>query len=545
MQRKPFILKTIMAVAACKATRAFLRNSGRGGGTALPGKVARKFSKRVLETTSDGMDIIVVTGTNGKTTTANMLETALTESGIDVLANKSGANLLSGVTAEFACAADFLGRPRRKVAVIECDEGALKQVVPEIHPKVILVTNLFRDQLDRYGEVMNTLKQIRMGVEKDPDATLVLNADDSLVSSLGLHTSNRKVYFGLDLPVGDQSPRVISDALHCIRCGEEYKYHYYTYAHLGSFYCPKCGYSRVKPDFAVERIDQMNADGSSVALRIGDKTRNVTVGLPAVYNLYNAIAATAAFVTFGGKAEDICRSLSTVHSSFGRMEKFDLPRQISKETSGIILEGISKGASKAVPEGISKGASKAAPEGISKGASKAVPEGISKASSQAAPERISGAVPEGMRGTEPERMKETVSVRMILVKNPAGCSQTIDYLSRINEDFRLVICLNDRTADGHDISWIWDADYERLAENTHIQSIIVSGDRAEDLRVRLKYAGVDEKKVTMEKDNGRLLASMRGGNLPVFVMPNYTSMLALRKMLSDATGKKEFWEKQA
>lgn len=482
MQRKPFILKTIMAVAACKAVRAFLRRSGRGGGTALPGKVARKFSKQVLETTSEGMDIIVVTGTNGKTTTANMLETALTESGKDVLANKSGANLLSGVTAEFACAADFLGHPKKKYAVIECDEGALKQVVPEIHPKVILVTNLFRDQLDRYGEVMNTLKQIRTGVEKDPEAVLVLNADDSLVSSLGLHTPNRKVWFGLDMPVGDQSPRVISDALHCIRCGTEYKYHYYTYAHLGSFYCPKCGYSRMKPDFAVEKINRMDEDGSRVTFRIGDATRDVTVGLPAVYNLYNAACAIAAYAAFGGKADDICRSLSTVHSSFGRMEKFDLPAATSKE----------------------------------------------RAQQGAAASETAGTVP----------------VRMILVKNPAGCSQTIDYLSRIDGDFRLVICLNDRTADGHDISWIWDADYERLSENTHIQSITVSGDRAEDLRVRLKYAGVNEKKVTMEKDNEKLLASMREGSLPVFVMPNYTSMLALRKILSDATGKKEFWEKQ-
>ena len=141
--------------------------------------------------------------------------------------------------------------------------------------------------------------------------------------------------------------------------------------------------------------------------------------------------------------------------------------------------------------------------------------------------------------------EKTVPVRMILVKNPAGCSQTIDYLSRIDEDFLLVICLNDRTADGHDISWIWDADYERLSENTHIQSMIVSGDRAEDLRVRLKYAGIDEKKIAMEKDNESLLSSMRSSTLPVFVMPNYTSMLALRKILSDATGKREFWEKQS
>lgn len=515
MQRKPFILKTIMAVAACKATRAFLRRSGRGGGTALPGKVARKFSKQILETTSEGMDIIVVTGTNGKTTTANMLETALTESGKDVLANKSGANLLSGVTAEFACAADFLGRPKKKYAVIECDEGALKQVVPEIHPKVILVTNLFRDQLDRYGEVMNTLKQIRTGVEKDPEAVLVLNADDSLVSSLGLHTPNRKVWFGLDMPVGDQSPRVISDALHCIRCGTEYKYHYYTYAHLGSFYCPKCGYSRMKPDFAVEKINRMDEDGSRVTFRIGDATRDVTVGLPAVYNLYNAAGAIAAYVTFGGKADDICHSLSTVHSSFGRMEKFDLPRQT-------ILERADKVSGKAAEVGT-----------------------VSKADMEAVPGGRSEAAPEEKNKTENAETEKTVPVRMILVKNPAGCSQTIDYLSRIDEDFLLVICLNDRTADGHDISWIWDADYERLSENTHIQSMIVSGDRAEDLRVRLKYAGIDEKKIAMEKDNESLLSSMRSSTLPVFVMPNYTSMLALRKILSDATGKREFWEKQS
>lgn len=388
-------------------------------------------------------------------------------------------------------------------------------MVPEIHPKVILVTNLFRDQLDRYGEVMNTLKQIRTGVEKDPEAVLVLNADDSLVSSLGLHTPNRKVWFGLDMPVGDQSPRVISDALHCIRCGTEYKYHYYTYAHLGSFYCPKCGYSRMKPDFAVEKINRMDEDGSRVTFRIGDATRDVTVGLPAVYNLYNAAGAIAAYVTFGGKADDICRSLSTVHSSFGRMEKFDLPRQT-------ILERADKVSGKAAEAGT-----------------------VSKADMEAVPGGRSEAAPEEKNKTENAETEKTVPVRMILVKNPAGCSQTIDYLSRIDEDFLLVICLNDRTADGHDISWIWDADYERLSENTHIQSMIVSGDRAEDLRVRLKYAGIDEKKIAMEKDNESLLSSMRSSTLPVFVMPNYTSMLALRKILSDATGKREFWEKQS
>ena len=220
-------------------------------------------------------------------------------------------------------------------------------------------------------------------------------------------------------------------------------------------------------------------------------------------------------MTFGGKADDICHSLSTVHSSFGRMEKFDLPRHT-------ILERADKVSGKAAEVGT-----------------------VSKADMEAVPGGRSEAAPEEKNKTENAETEKTVPVRMILVKNPAGCSQTIDYLSRIDEDFLLVICLNDRTADGHDISWIWDADYERLSENTHIQSMIVSGDRAEDLRVRLKYAGIDEKKIAMEKDNESLLSSMRSSTLPVFVMPNYTSMLALRKILSDATGKREFWEKQS
>lgn len=488
MAKKPLRLNTILAVASCKCVRSILRHTGKGGGTALPGKVAMKFQKDVLETVSDGVDCIVVTGTNGKTTTANILESALTESGRNVLANKSGANLLSGITAEFCCAADWLGRPKKKVAVIECDEGALKQVAPRIHPRVIVVTNLFRDQLDRYGEVMNTLAQIRSGVEKAPQATLVLNAEDSLVSSLALDVPNRVVYFGLNTPVGDQKPREISDALHCIRCGTEYQYHYYTYAHLGDFACPKCGYHRAKPDFAVQSIDRMEADGSEVTMKIGGETRSVAIGLPAVYNIYNAAAAIAAYVTFGGEPSEIIRSLKGVHSSFGRMEKFELPRKImTKAESGN-------------------------------------------------PAAAADATAAGMNVVVP--------VRMILVKNPAGCSQTIAYLCSLAEDFQLVICLNDRTADGHDISWIWDADYEKLAACRHIREVWVSGDRAEDLRLRLKYAGVKTDRIHLEKDNEKLLAMMQESSLPVFVMPNYTSMLALRKVLSDATGKKAFWEKQ-
>ena len=457
---KPNILQTIASVAACKGTRAALRMTGRGG-TALPGKAARVFAKDILEVTSAGMEIIVVTGTNGKTTTSRMLEHALTASGHPCLANKSGANLLSGVTAEISCNATWLGKPRTHYAVIECDEGALKQVVPLIHPKVIVVTNLFRDQLDRYGEVTHTVEQIRMGIRQVPETVLCLNADDSLVASLADGVPNPVVWFGLDTPVGEQKDAAISDAKYCIKCGTAYQYHYHTYAHLGDFYCPKCGYHRQPTSVAVTAIDKIASDGSRVRLRLGDETQEVQIGLPAVYNIYNAVAAVCAYTSFGLPAGEILNSLSDVHSSFGRMETFRVGEQ---------------------------------------------------------------------------------KAQMILVKNPAGCNQALAYVASLEEDFNLMFCLNDRTADGHDISWIWDADYEQIAEDAHVQRIYVSGDRAEDMQLRLKYAGIQENKIVLCKENDDLLKVMQESSLPSFILPNYTSMLALRKVLSDATGGSDFWK---
>lgn len=476
---KPNWIQTVMSVAACKGTRGFLRITGRGG-TALPGKTARIFAKDILEVTSSGMEIIVVTGTNGKTTTSRMLEHALTAAGRECLANKSGANLLSGVTAEITCNATWTGKPKTHYAVIECDEGALKQVVPLIHPKVIVVTNLFRDQLDRYGEVMHTVEQIRMGIQKVPEAVLCLNADDSLVSSLAFDVPNKVVWYGLDTPVGEQKDAAISDAKYCIRCGTPYQYHYHTYAHLGDFYCPSCGYHREKTQVAVTKIEKIAADGSTVRMRLATgaaesgkpsdaetgtgndaNERQVRIGLPAVYNIYNAAAAVCAYTAFGLPTQEILASLADVHSSFGRMETFEIGNN---------------------------------------------------------------------------------RVQMILVKNPAGCNQALAYVASLEEDFNLVFCLNDRTADGHDISWIWDADYEQVMQNLHVRHIYVSGDRAADMQLRLKYADCAEEKITMMDDNEKLLEEMRNSSLPSFILPNYTSMLALRKVLSDATGGTDFWK---
>ena len=470
MGKKSLRIRTTLSVLACKAARNGLRILKRGG-TALPGKVAMKVDSTILEKVSQGVKVILVTGTNGKTTTSNLIAHAITESGKTVLANKSGANLLSGVTAEFCCSASLTGKSRYQYAVIECDEGALKQVAPLVHPKVIVVTNLFRDQLDRYGEVMHTLDAIRQGVEKAPEAVLCLNADCSLTASLALSVKNPTVYYGVDTAVEGFKEPELSDARHCIRCGTVYQYHYHTYAHLGDFYCPKCGYRRMRPQVGVEKIVSLDSTGSKVLMRIGSTSREVGIHLPAVYNIYNAAAAVCGYLTYLKKtqkkqnpvldSEAVFRALAKAKSSFGRMENFDL-----------------------------KG----------------------------------------------------VALQMILVKNPAGCNQAISYLVSLKKDYELVLCLNDRTADGHDISWIWDADHELFAEDPHLKKIYVCGDRAADLSVRLKYAGVEEEKITLITDYHSLLAALQGKKLPIFAMPNYTSMLALREVVGEAAGKSGFWE---
>ena len=464
-------IKTFCSVAACRLTRFGLRVLKRGG-TTLPGRSAMLFDKKILEVVSKGMNIIVVTGTNGKTTTCSMLRNALHEAGIEPLSNISGANLLTGITAEFSSLATLSGRPKKKYAIVECDEGALKKVVPLIKPKVIVVTNLFRDQLDRYGEVMHTLEEIRTGIKLVPDTKLCLNADCSLTASLAKDVPNKVYYYGIgDINIPGNSSNAedsLSDAKYCINCGTEYRYDYHTYAHLGGFYCPNCGYKRIKPQIEVSSINKFTSNGSSIEITYSlsgkeRKSEEVSIGLPALYNIYNATAAIGAFATAGWKRKAIIDSLAHINSSFGRMETFTC---------------------------------------------------------------------------------NNVDIQMILVKNPAGCNQSLSYLSSLDEDYVAVFCLNDKTADGHDISWIWDADHELVARDPHCKKIFVSGTRANDMRVRLKYADAPQGSIELIEDNKKLIESMTAMGLPVFVLPNYTSMLSLRAELSAITGKKEFWKEQ-
>ena len=455
-------LKAILAIALCKLLRALSRLLHRGG-TAMPGRWALKICPDLLARLSKDVKTVVITGTNGKTTSARMVEQAFREQGLDCFANRSGANLLSGVTIEFVMNCTLGGKMKKEWAVIECDEAAAVKVFPQLRPQVVVVTNLFRDQLDRFGEVTHTLENIRRALEAVPEATMCLNADCSLCSSLALSLPNRAVYFGLEQgAVPSRAKAAISDATHCIRCKTEYEYDYVSYGHLGGFRCPKCGYARHAADYAVTELIEQRSSGSTAAVSIRGEKKIAEINLGALYNVYNAIGALAASMEMGVEKEKALRALAVFKGGFGRMESFRLGKS---------------------------------------------------------------------------------DVRMMLVKNPAGCNQVIDYLEGLRNRFVLVVCLNDRPADGTDVSWIWDAEFERLNSIAgRIEKVIVSGDRALDMRVRLKYAGIPEENITLERDYEKLVSSLEQLETDICLMPTYTATLELRAVMVRHCGGDDFWK---
>lgn len=454
-------IKVMLSVIACKLSRSAIRLLGRGG-TDFPGRIALKLCPNLLGVLAKDVTVILVTGTNGKTTTSRMIEQALADSGISFFANRSGANLLSGVTAEFAVHSTNTGRCKYPYALIEADEAAFKAISTYVHAKAVVVTNVFRDQLDRYGEVTHTLENIEIGLSHCKDAVVCLNADDSLTRSLADSMDNRVIFYGVDTPIYERRVEELSDAPYCIHCKHEYQYDYVTYGHMGGYRCPNCGYSRPAPEVSVKKVYSTGAEGSHILLRAGEAEYDASVNLPGGYNIYNACAAMACGAALGLDGKVTAASLSTFVCGFGRMEKFDI------------------------------------------------------------------------NGT---------SLRMILIKNPAGCNQVLNFLTNTTEPSVFVVLLNDRAQDGKDVSWIWDVDFEKVAEmDERLDKLLVSGVRADDMALRFKYAGVPENKLSVVKDYDKLLEICTAQDKPVYIMPTYTAMLGLRDRISKLYGFKEFWE---
>lgn len=454
-------VRAFFAIVLCKLLRYVSRALHRGG-TAMPGRWAQRVCPGLLGLLAKDVKVVAITGTNGKTTSARMIEQAFADAGSDYFANRSGANLLSGITTEFVMNSTLSGRCRREYAVIECDEAASVSVFPLLKPRVIVVTNLFRDQLDRYGEVTHTLENVRRGIQGAPEAKLCLNADCSLTASLADDLPNEAVFFGIDpgaCPSGEKSE--LSDATHCIRCKTEYQYDFITYGHLGAFRCPNCGYRRREPEYAVTDIVSQTAEGSEIVLSVRGKSCLAQVNLPALYNIYNAAGAVAAVTEMGLGTETGIAAVERFKCGFGRMENFALGK---------------------------------------------------------------------------------AGAKMMLVKNPAGCNQVLDFLCQIKEPFALAVCLNDRGADGTDVSWIYDAAFEKLADcGAYLGRIAVSGDRAADMAVRLKYAGIAPNALHLERNYEALVQWIDEQEQPVFIIPTYTAMLELREAVIRRVGGEEFW----
>ena len=445
----------------CKTTHGLLRLLNKGG-TAFPGRAALKLCPGVLEKVSRGINIIAVTGTNGKTTACRMIEAALARAGLPVMANRSGANLQGGITTQFILNTDAGLHPKKCWAVIECDEAASVRVFGQMHPRVVVVTNIFRDQLDRYGEVTHTRELIVKALRSCPDAVLCLNADCSLTASIAGALPNRTRFFGLAEPAaagrGDPGE---SDAPRCIFCGGAYAYDYRSYAHLGGFFCPKCGWSRPRADVEVTRIVEGAAESSTVLMRVDGRMHRVRIGLGAIYNVYNAAAAAAAVTAAGLDAAPALAALSDFRRGFGRMESFPL----------------------------------------------------------------------GTHGAQ-----------MLLVKNPAALDRALEHVLSSDGEFALALCLNDRAADGRDVSWIWDAGLERLASASGLRQVFVSGDRAYDMALRLKYSGLAAERIVIQRDHGELIKMLGSCGCRVYILPTYTAMLELRSLLVRRVGGSQFWE---
>lgn len=317
-------LRVFIAILAGKLARTFCRLL-RKGGTAAPGRLALKIYPELLSILAKDVTCIVVTGTNGKTTCTRIVEQGLIDAGLSCFSNRSGANLIEGIATDFIVNSTLSGRCRRQYAVLECDEAASKNVCRQLQPDVIFVTNLFRDQVDRFGGVKNTRDDIRTGIKNAPGAVLCLNADCPVVASLADGVPNRAMFFGMGRKAAETCGGTgVSDLEGCIDCGGKYEYDYVTFSHLGAYRCTKCGRARPHPDYEVSEILRRDADGTLIEASVPEGRREIYVNLPAAYNIYNGIGSFAALRLAGVPAEAAEKAVGEFSCCFGRMERFDL-----------------------------------------------------------------------------------------------------------------------------------------------------------------------------------------------------------------------------
>ena len=447
---------------AARAVGVASRASGRGGGTTLPGRLLLRLDRRSIARLGSRLDdgVTLVSATNGKTTTAGMLAALLAADGRTPVHNRAGSNMTWGI-------ATALLEQHGSEGLFEVDEAWLPQVTDELDPSLVVLGNLFRDQLDRYGETETLADAWATTVDDHAGRTrFALNADDPLIADLGRDERGDRregvVYFGIDDE--DQALPELQhafDAKHCRRCGHPYAYERAFLAHLGHYSCPNCDAKRPRPEVTATRIELHGMSGSSLTVQTPQGELAIELPLPGLYNVYNALAAIAAGLELGIAADRIAAALSEMRGAFGRVET------------------------------------------IAIGAKR---------------------------------------VSILLVKNPAGTNEVLRTLKLEAAEGKLDlwIALNDRIADGRDISWIWDADFELLAG--HVRRIVCAGTRAPEMALRLKYAGWPEGSIVVEAGiESSLDRAVAEAPAQLFALPTYTALLELHRVLSGRGLTKDFW----
>ncbi|HET6643509.1 MAG TPA: MurT ligase domain-containing protein [Gaiellaceae bacterium] len=448
-------------IAAARAAGRLSRLARRGGGTTFPGKLLTYLDPTAVERLAARLPrgTALVSATNGKTTTTAMVAKIL-EGKVRLAHNAAGANLLSGVASTLLAAQDA------ELGLFEVDEAALPDIARRVRPQALCLGNLFRDQLDRYGELELVAERWRGAVEELGDeAWLVVNGDDPQVGDLA-RGRRRSVVFGMDDP-RQAAPELqhAADSKWCLRCGTPYEYAAAYVGHLGDYRCPACGHARPRLDLRARKVELHGLDGVSFDLVDEAGPMRIRLGLPGLYNVYNALAAAALARVLGATREEIGDGLTHFRAAFGRFERLQLG-----DKNALVL----------------------------------------------------------------------------LVKNPAGANEVVRTLVNGGPPRVAVIALNDGIADGRDVSWIWDVDFEPLLER--LDRIVATGDRAAELALRCKYAGVSEEAVEVIPELGRgldrgLELTPLGGEL--MVIPTYTAMLELRRIVTERGFARPYWEQAA
>jgi UDP-N-acetylmuramyl tripeptide synthase len=455
-------------LALARTVAALSRLRG-GGATSAPGKVLLSLDRDAIGALGARLPrgSALVSATNGKTTTAAMAAGIFEHAGIALVHNAEGANMAGGVATALLAAARGRGTIDGELGLFEVDELWLDAVAQQLQPRTILLGNLFRDQLDRFGELETIAERWAADLQT---RQLVLNADDPLIADLGRERAET-LYFGVDddtLALAGMAHA--ADAKHCRRCGAPYVFEAIYLGHLGHYHCPSCGQRRPQPSVCASEVVLEGVRAAHFKLSTPQGEGRVRLALPGLYNVYNALAAAALATAHEIPLTSILAGLQQAKPAFGRAETVTL-----SPARG--ANGNAAGA----------GGASAAPR----------------------------------------------ELQILLVKNPAGANEVLRTLALEPGEHDVLGVLNDRIADGRDVSWIWDADFELLAGR--IRSFTCSGSRAAELAVRLKYAGIEPQRIRVQPELARALdeaaADRPDADAPLYALPTYTAMLALRALL--------------